>query len=173
MNEAIAALELEAMLLARHLTLTARRDEQALDRSAYTILSCLTCGGPMSIGELSDTIGLESSTLNRQTAAMRSAGLLERIPDPDGGMARKFRLTAEGEDRLMEACRSNMTMLTRATADWPAGDLDAFAGYLERFNRGIERLDDRAWPRPHRGARPDFDDKSRAAGLVPATHVAS
>ena len=56
----------------------------------------------MSIGELSDAFGLDASTLNRQTAAAMRAGLLERIPDPDGGMARKFRITDEGARMLDE-----------------------------------------------------------------------
>lgn len=53
----------------------------------------------MSIGQLSDAFGLDASTLNRQTAAMLRGNLVERIADPDGGIARKFRITAEGERR--------------------------------------------------------------------------
>jgi DNA-binding MarR family transcriptional regulator len=158
MERSIAALELEVMLLARHLTLTVRQDERALDRSAYTILTCLACGGPMSLGQLSETIGLETSTLNRQTTAMRTAGMLERIPDPQGGIARKFRLTREGEARLMEACRSNIALLERVTTDWSRGDLEAFAAYLERFNRGIEEVDHRAWPRPAGNGVPGMNE---------------
>jgi transcriptional regulator, MarR family len=166
-DQAVTALELETMLLARHLTLSARRNERSLEQSAYTILTCLTCGGPMSIGELSDAIGLEFSTLTRQTAAMRSADLIERIPDPEGGMARKLRPTPDGRARLADACRSSMSLLTQATADWSAEDIQTFAIQLERFNRSIERLDNHAWPRPGRRSI-DIGD-----GLSPTTHVTS
>ncbi len=163
----IATIELEAMVLARHLTLPAPLGgERVLDRSAFTILSCLTCGGPMSIGELSDVIGLEVSTLTRQTAAMRTAGLLDRIPDPDGGIARKFRITDTGRQRLLGDSRANMATLAAATADWTEDDLHAFAGYLERFNVGIEHLADRHWPRPlvHPTSTPEHAEPALATG---------
>lgn len=156
MDRSIATLELEAMVLVRHLTLASSRCEASnLDRSAYTILSCLTCGGSMTLAQLSDTIGLDTSTLHRQTAAMLRTGLIERIPDPDGGLARKFVVTAEGERQLSEACRENMGRLMRATADWSAAELDVFAGYLTRFNQAIEAADQRPWPRPLAGETND------------------
>lgn len=137
------------MLFVRHVTLAANRcEETSLDRSAYTILSCLTCGGSKTLAQLSDTIGLDTSTLHRQTAAMLRAGLIERVPDPDGGIARKFVVTPEGEDRLTDACRENMARMMRATADWEPADRDAFARYLTRFNHAVEAADNRPWPRP-------------------------
>jgi len=149
MQTTMTAMEFESMLFVRHLTLTAaRRIERGLDRSAYTILTCLDDGREMSMGELSATLALDISTLSRQTAAMLQAGLLERIPDPDGGMARKYRSTPSGEARLHEACAANAQLLQEVTADWRADELDTFAGFLGRFNRDIERLDQRPWPRP-------------------------
>src|SRR3546814_7701093 len=71
-----------------------------LDRSAYTLLTRLVMEGPMSIGQLSEAFGLDASTLNRQTAAMMRDGLVERIPDPEGGLARKFLVTESGRKRL-------------------------------------------------------------------------
>ncbi|WP_308168109.1 MarR family transcriptional regulator [Nonomuraea sp. NEAU-A123] len=90
--------EYETMLLGRHnLTARSRREGGLLDRSAYILLSCIRVEGPMSIRQLSEAFGLDASTLNRQTAAMLRDELVERIPDPDGGIARKFRITDEGE----------------------------------------------------------------------------
>ncbi|MFC7466746.1 MarR family winged helix-turn-helix transcriptional regulator [Actinomadura keratinilytica] len=102
----------------------------------------------MSIGELSDAFGLDASTLNRQTAAMLRAGLAERVPDPEGGMARKFRMTDAGVDALREEREGVVASLERVMADWPEEDIAAFAAYLRRFNTGIERLSARPWPRP-------------------------
>lgn len=161
-DQSIATLELEAMLFVRHLTLSSQRDgETALDRSAYTILSCLTCGGSQTLARLSDTIGLDTSTLHRQTAAMLRAGLIERVPDPEGGIARKFVVTPEGERRLTDACRENMARMMRATSGWEPEDRDAFARYLTRFNQAIEAEDNRPWPRP---GDPEWAGASVAAG---------
>ncbi|MFA1540272.1 MarR family winged helix-turn-helix transcriptional regulator [Actinomadura monticuli] len=147
--------EYEQMLLSRHEVMRHRTGQ--LERSAYVLLSRIRLQGPMSIGELSDAFGLDASTLNRQTAAAMRAGLLERIPDPAGGIARKFRITGEGS-RLLDEEREFLTSgLDRVMADWPDEDIAAFAAYLRRFNTDIERLSGRPWPRPaeHAGdARP-------------------
>ncbi|MER6961214.1 MarR family winged helix-turn-helix transcriptional regulator [Streptomyces sp. NPDC002623] len=143
--------EYEQMLLSRHSFLNqrgGRRKDSVMERSAYIMLSRIRIQGPMSIGELSDAFGLDASTLNRQTAAAMRAGLLERIPDPEGGMARKFRLTEEG-DRLLDAEREGIVeILGEVMADWSDEDIAAFAAYLRRFNYGIEAIGARPWPRP-------------------------
>lgn len=143
-----ARVEFETMLLGRY-TINARytRDSTRLERSAYVLLSRLRTEGPMSIGQLSEAFGLDTSTLNRQTAALLRTELVERIPDPDGGIARKFRITATGERSLDEHRAANTEGLERVLADWSAADVAAFAGMLERFNTDIERLDGRPWPR--------------------------
>ncbi|MFE7744729.1 MarR family winged helix-turn-helix transcriptional regulator [Nocardia sp. NPDC057455] len=149
MDKPVSSVEFETMLLGRHsLSAKARRGTGHLDRSAYTVLSRLRVQGPMSVGELSDAFGLDTSTLHRQTTVMRAAGLVERIPDPDGGMARKFRLTAEGGRRLDAERTYNVRALESVLSDWSPEDVAAFAGFLKRFNTDIERVDKRPWPRP-------------------------
>jgi DNA-binding MarR family transcriptional regulator len=143
--------EYEQMLLSRHTFLNqrgGRRKDGVLERSAYILLSRIRVQGPMSIGELSEAFGLDASTLNRQTAAAMRSGLVERIPDPDGGMARKFRLTDKGARLLDEEREGIVSSLDQVMADWPDEDVAAFAAYLKRFNTGIERIAGRPWPRP-------------------------
>lgn len=81
-------LEFETMLLGRHMHMLNPRgrgmSEERLDRSAYVLLSRIQVEGPMSIGGLREAFGLDASTLNRQTAAMLRAGVVERMPDPEG-----------------------------------------------------------------------------------------
>ena len=142
-------LERETTLLSRYLMPHRRYagSEERLERSAYTLLSRIDAQGPMSLGELSDALGLDVSTLNRQTAAMTKAGYVERVPDPEGGLARKFRLTPVGADRLESDRHANMAGLRRVLAEWTGDDVDTFATLLRRFNTDIERLDGRPWPR--------------------------
>ncbi|WP_345620260.1 MarR family winged helix-turn-helix transcriptional regulator [Streptomyces ziwulingensis] len=145
------------MLLSRYMHLHKGKGTRAgsvLDRSAYILLSRIRMQGPMSIGQLGDAFGLDASTLNRQTAAAKRAGLVERIPDPDGGMARKFRITAEGERRLDEERTGIVASLDRIMADWPERDITAFADYLQRFNAGIEQIHGMPWPRPEPAEHP-------------------
>ncbi|CAK7279782.1 MarR family winged helix-turn-helix transcriptional regulator [Streptomyces sp. RM1] len=141
--------EFEHMVLGRHqLSSTTRRHQEGrLERSAYIMLSRIEMQGPMSIGQLSDAFQLDVSTVNRQTAHAMRAGLLERIPDPEGGMARKFRLTEEGERRLREERDTHVKDLDRVFEDWSAEDVETFARYLQRFNTSVERITGRPWPR--------------------------
>ncbi|GLY15334.1 transcriptional regulator [Kineosporia sp. NBRC 101677] len=142
-----AAVEYEQMLLARH-SLASYNRAHRLDRSAYILLSLVRVNGPMSIGELSEVLGLDASTLNRQTAAAMRAGLLERIPDPEGGIARKFAVTENGAEALDLQRDAFLTSLDKLMADWSDEDIAGFANYLRRFNTDIERLAGRTWPRP-------------------------
>ncbi|MFE4593308.1 MarR family winged helix-turn-helix transcriptional regulator [Streptomyces laurentii] len=151
MDKPTHLIEFETMLLARHSLLHTPRARSAgwqLDRSAYLLLSRISMDGPMSISQLSEAFGLDASTLNRQTAAMLRAGLVERIPDPDGGIARKFRITEEGLVRLDTDRAYNIEGLERVLSAWTPEEVADFAAVLERFNRDIERLDGRPWPRP-------------------------
>ncbi|MFC5825850.1 MarR family winged helix-turn-helix transcriptional regulator [Nonomuraea insulae] len=148
MDESTHLIEYETMLLGRLRDTTGARGERRLDRSAYILLSRLRLDGPMSIGQLSEAFRLDPSTLNRQTSAMMRAGLLERIPDPDGGIARKFRVTAEGERRLESERERNLHGLEKVLAGWTPEETAVFAAYLRRFNSDIERLEGRPWPRP-------------------------
>jgi DNA-binding MarR family transcriptional regulator len=142
--------EYEQMLLGRHALAAhgGRSKESVLERSSYTLLSRIRVQGPMSIGELSDAFGLDASTLNRQTASAMRSGLAERIPDPDGGLARKFRITDKGARILDEERERTVSSLDRVMADWSDADIAEFAAYLRRFNTSIERLGGRPWPRP-------------------------
>ncbi|MCU1646293.1 MAG: putative HTH-type transcriptional regulator YxaD [Nocardia sp.] len=141
--------EFEIMLLSRY-TVNARyrRDGTRLDRSAYVLLNRLSAEGPMSIGQLTEGFGLDASTLNRQTAALLRTGLVERIPDPNGGIARKFRITADGEHNLETERAANTQGLEQVMTNWSPADVAAFAGYLARLNTDIEHVDGRPWPRP-------------------------
>ncbi|MFJ8753551.1 MarR family transcriptional regulator [Streptomyces sp. NPDC102441] len=143
--------EYEQMLLWRHDLAHHRGGHHRnalLEQSAYVLLSRIRVQGPMSNGELSDAFGLDASTLNRQTAAAAHAGLAERIADPDGGMARKFRITDKGARLLDEERERIVRALDRVMGDWPDADIAAYAAYLKRFNTGIEHLSERPWPRP-------------------------
>lgn len=143
--------QFEMMLLMRHLNHLQRHAEWSqapLDRSAYVLMSRMDLDGPLTIRELRDALGLDDSTLNRQTAAVVRSGYVERILDPDGGVARKFRLTDVGRQRLIDERRAYTDELSRAVGDWPKSDLDEFAASLRSFNEAFEGVEGRHWNRP-------------------------
>ncbi|UOQ57132.1 MarR family winged helix-turn-helix transcriptional regulator [Leucobacter allii] len=138
MDRPIADIEYEQMLLSRY-TIAQHRGDDGLDRSVYLLLSRIDADGPLSIGELSELFRLDASTLQRQTGAAMRADLLERIPDPAGGVARKFALTAHGRERLRASRARSLAALERILADWPDADVARFGELLRAFNHSIER----------------------------------
>ncbi|WP_249667373.1 MarR family winged helix-turn-helix transcriptional regulator [Cellulomonas fengjieae] len=147
-SDPVARLEYESMVFARHLAGSTRRSGGELDQSAYVLLTLLQACGPSSIGDLAATTGLDASTLNRQTAALLRNGHAERITDPDGGVARKFRLTPDGERALNEERSASTAALDAITADWADDDRAALATLLGNLNMSIEARVGRSWPRP-------------------------
>lgn len=143
-------LEYETMIFGRHVLSAANdtvRENGPLDYSAYILLSLFHTTGPISIGELSEITGRDASTLNRQTAALLRKGLAERIADPAGGMARKFRNTPVGEQALAEVRAAAQAQLAEVVTDWDTTDLATFTELLGRLNRDIEKQAGRPWPR--------------------------
>ncbi|MEU9792331.1 MarR family transcriptional regulator [Streptomyces sparsogenes] len=134
-----------------------------LDRSAYLLLSYLDTAGPMSIGRLADAFGLDVSTVNRQTGALLRAGLLERIPDPQGGLARKLRATTLGADALAADRKRRRAGLARVLADWTPEEVARFEEALTRFNREVEADEGRSWPRLEEDVREECDAREESA----------
>ena len=149
MGRKISEVAYEHLLLSRHTSgLGGSTRVMPLERSAYILLTRLSHEGPMSLGQLKDAFQLDISTLHRQTTAMMLAGLLERIPDPDGGMARKFKVTETGFRKLDEQRATVRDAMDQLLSEWSEEDVAAFAGYLRRFNVDIENRLGAPWPHP-------------------------
>ncbi|WP_214110437.1 MarR family winged helix-turn-helix transcriptional regulator [Acrocarpospora catenulata] len=140
MRKEIADIEREFMLIGRYKELAATgAEERRLERSSYILLRRLEDEGPMSIGQLAQAFSLDTSTVNRQTAVLLRGGLAERIPDPEGGMARKLRITEEGLRRVDEERQCRLTNYARVLENWTAEELASLAEGLAHFNASIER----------------------------------
>lgn len=149
-REAADSVERELLILTRHHEMTSPRRTRggdALDRSAYLLLHRLSVQGPMSIADLVEAFGLAPSTLTRQTSSLLKDGLVEQTLDPSGGVARKFRITPHGGERLAADRDEITTGLAKVFEDWTPEELHRFAADLTRFNQSIERLTGRPWPR--------------------------
>lgn len=139
----------ELVLLSRF-DMTGRRDRggERLDRSAFLLLFRLDTQGAMTIGQLAEAFHLDTSTVNRQTAALLRHGLARRVADPDGGLARKLQITEEGSRRLAADQEYYCLCLGQVLREWTPQEVDLLAEALTRFNRTIESYEGRSWPRP-------------------------
>lgn len=143
------ALVYEQMLLTRHalhgVAPWARLDP--LDRSATVLLARLAASDPMTVAQLAEAFELDVSTVHRQVAAAMKHGLIERIDDPDGGVARKHRPSDLGRERLTAELAGRRSSLERVMAEWSDEDLTMFVALLRRFNEDVEQVRGRPWPR--------------------------
>ncbi|WP_070377685.1 MarR family winged helix-turn-helix transcriptional regulator [Rhodococcus sp. WMMA185] len=139
-------IENELTLLSRHYV-HAKREGFVLDRSAYLLLGRLELEHPLSLKQLSEAFGLDISTINRQVGALLRLGLVKRVLDPAGGIARKIEATALGLEQLHADRRLGRAGVERVVAEWSDHDRGELCRLLMTFNAGIERLEGRSWPR--------------------------
>lgn len=144
----LALLEQELTLLARHqISSSHHQPDLGLDRSAYQLLSRLELG-PLSLGGLAEAFKLDVSTVNRQVATLRRKDLVERIADPDGGVAKLLRPTRRGLTLLRQDRKVRHGHVAQVLEHWAPADVEQLSALLARFNSSIEALEGRPWPRP-------------------------
>jgi DNA-binding MarR family transcriptional regulator len=139
-------IERELTLVSRHQLASVAKGD--LERSAYLMLTRIDATGPMTARELAGALQLEISTVTRQVGAMLRDQLVERIPDPDGGLARRLRITSTGATRLTTDRERYRAGLGKAVSDWPADDCAELYRLLRGLNERIEALQGTPWPRP-------------------------
>ncbi|WP_040869541.1 MarR family winged helix-turn-helix transcriptional regulator [Nocardia exalbida] len=148
-DAALSRLTFELSLLSRHFPAALlRRPGFQLDRSAYLILTRLELDHPLSLRELAEAFRLDISTINRQVAAMLRQGLVDRVPDPDGGIARKIRASPKGLESLASDRVQSRQGIGAVVADWTEADIDQLSKLIARFNQSVEDKEHNPWPRP-------------------------
>lgn len=155
--DAVAAVEGELSLLARHHLHSSRHTPgRELDQSAYQLLNRLETG-PLNLRQLAEAFRLDQSTVNRQVNALLRADLVERVPDPEGGVARLLRPTRHGLAMLRRDRRVAREQVGRVLSRWSEGDVRELHRLLEQLNTSIEELEGRPWPRAGRPGQSSGD----------------
>lgn len=144
----VQLLEQELTLLARHQLSTGQNSSAlGLDRSGYQLLSRLELGA-LTLKQLAEAFRLDISTVNRQIAALRRKGLVERIGDPAGGIARLLRPTETGLAQLRKDRTVRHGHVSQVLESWSPDQVEDLHRLLAQFNTSIEDLEGQAWPRP-------------------------
>ena len=141
----LGAISRELTLISRHQLASAARG--VLERSAYLILNRIDATGPMTARELAEALQLEISTVTRQVAAMLRENVVERIPDPDGGLASRLRITETGATQLAADRERYQTGLGKVMSSWPDTECAELYRLLRTLNEHIEDLQGTPWPR--------------------------
>lgn len=118
------------------------RVHPAVEPISYPVLYALT-GEPMRVSEVAKRIFADVSTASRQVSALVEHGLIDKVPDPADGRAQLVTLSPAGRSLLTALNTQRTELFTTFLADWDAGDVQAFTGYLRRLTESAE---------PHREA---------------------
>lgn len=137
-RSAADAVEHELVMMfrrARKLSLTVAAEVHPdLDPASYSLLLMVADAGSLRGMDVADRTGLDKSTVSRQIATLVALDLLERVPDPDDGRARRIQLSESGRTRLGEVRRQRRQHLRGEFANWSTEDLDELARLLAKLN---------------------------------------
>ncbi|MCZ4500682.1 MAG: Transcriptional regulator, MarR family [Marmoricola sp.] len=144
----VELLEQELTLLARHqISSAAHAPDLELDRSGYQLLSRLELGA-LTLKQLAEAFRLDISTVNRQVATLRGKGLVERVLDPAGGVARLLQPTERGLALLHQDRSTRIAQVSSVLDTWSPDEVEDLRRVLAKFNSSIEDLEGQSWPRP-------------------------
>lgn len=133
------AVERELVLLfrrARTVSMTvAAQVHPELDPTSYGLLLMVDDAGSLRGMDVADRTGLDKSTVSRQIATLVELDLLERVPDPDDGRARRIQLSASGRSRLARVRRQRRRHLHGEFAHWSTEDLQDLSRLLSQLNQ--------------------------------------
>lgn len=134
------ALNHELITLIRHGSLDKKHG--GLDRSSYTLLHHLASHGKVGVKALAEALGLDTSTISRQTSVLMEKNYVVRVPDPQDGRSSYFEITALGSEKLAKAHEIRLERYGQIFADWSAADCQTFSELLARLNRKLQRKEE-------------------------------
>jgi DNA-binding MarR family transcriptional regulator len=114
-----------------------------LEGPYYATLARLGLGGPCTVSQLAEGLGLELSTISRRVKALEERGLVVRTIDTEDRRISHLDLTAEGRQLFETLSASWRAMLAEVLADWPADDVDDLARLFTRFAVDLESYAER------------------------------
>ena len=137
-NSAAESVERELVMMfrrARNISTTmASQVHPDLDPASYSLMLMVDDAGSLRGMDVAGRTGLDKSTVSRQIATLVELELLERVPDPDDGRARRIQLSELGRARLAEVRHQRSKHLREQFASWSTDDLQDLARLLGRIN---------------------------------------
>ncbi|CAN5214414.1 hypothetical protein BH09ACT12_BH09ACT12_08850 [soil metagenome] len=110
-----------------------------LDNSAFRLLWVLADGTPRTLRQLTEALGLEQSTVNRQVNAALGAGYLERFA-VEGSASKLVRPSAAGVQAYDHDGRIRAELMSRALADLGPVRTARLIEDLQAFNDALDTV---------------------------------
>lgn len=130
----VEALEYELAFLVRRLEAARRRFNFGLERAHYLLLILLERQDRQSVGSLAEQVNLDASTVTRQVAAMKQAGLVDKLGNPDDRRGGFVTITDAGREAAARVRDRRLERVGKAFSDWTEQERREFARLTARFN---------------------------------------
>jgi DNA-binding MarR family transcriptional regulator len=95
--------------------------------------ACARAGGEVSVGEVARVLAVEHSTASRLIDRAARGGFVVRGPSPADARRVALTLTPAGAALHERAVAFRLRRLGQVVGGWPADDVRALAGLLEKF----------------------------------------
>ncbi len=112
-------------------------EDAALERPAQALLSTIAKRGPLRASALADVMHLDLSTISRQVAALETAGLVTREPDPADRRASLLRVSERGAAVFARNVERFRQLFAELLSDWTESERAEFARLFVRLNQTI------------------------------------
>lgn len=90
----------------------------SLDRALFPLLVCLSRSSGLSIAELADQMGRDSSTISRQITRLEALGFVLRRPGTEDLRVREAAITPAGTRMIEAIVQARRRLLTRLLQEW-------------------------------------------------------
>ena len=114
------------------------REDQLDLHAGYALLARLHDLGSARAADLRAYFGIDKGALSRQLRLLEDLQLISRETDNTDRRSHRLTLTAGGRRRLNRARRARQRLVRQELLPWPAGDVQAFADLLARFNSSTQ-----------------------------------
>ncbi len=136
----VEALEYEMAFLVRRLEAARRKFNFGLERAHYLLLILLERADRQSVGALAEQINLDASTVTRQVAAMKQAGLVAKHDNPDDRRGGFVTITEAGREAAARVRARRLARVEDAFRDWNEAERHEFARLTARFNDAMRDM---------------------------------
>jgi DNA-binding MarR family transcriptional regulator len=139
-SSSVAALEYELAFLVRRLEAARRRFQDGLERAHYLLLILLERTDRQSVGSLATQVNLDASTVTRQVAAMKEAGLVEKHDNPEDRRGGFVTITERGREAASAVRARRLPRIEQGFENWTEQECCEFARLMARYNDNLRDL---------------------------------
>lgn len=136
----VESLEYELAFLVRRLEAVRRRFNYGLERAHYLLLILLERRDRQSVGALAEQVNLDASTVTRQVAAMKQAGLVDKLDNPDDRRGGFVAITQAGRDAAARVRARRLERIESGFRDWSEEERAEFARLTARYNDSVRDM---------------------------------